>query len=113
MEAENKGDSHQRSSFLPSAQFGGYYLTGYQADEAKKINMRTNDRRSVSISVKFRLWIGIMGVYQVASMLMLLLGIFYNLPIWLMFNIFPLINYEFENLLRQMEFLWPLNMKTA
>lgn len=36
MEAKNKGDSHQRSSFLPSAQFGGYKLTGYQADEAKK-----------------------------------------------------------------------------
>lgn len=75
--------------------------------------MRTNDRRSVSIAVKFRFWIGIMSVYQVALMLMLLLGILSNLCIWFMFNIFPLINYEFENLLTQMEFLWPLNMKTA
>lgn len=54
-----------------------------------------------------------MGMYQVALMLMLLPEIFSNLCIWLMFNIFPLINYEFENLLTQMEFLWPLNMKTA
>lgn len=54
-----------------------------------------------------------MGVYQVALMLMLLLGIFSNLRICFMFNIFPLINYEFENLITQMEFLLPLNMKTA
>lgn len=81
--------------------------------QKKKLNMRTNDRRSVSISVQFIFWIDIMGVYQVALMLMLLLGIFSNLCIWFMSNIVALINYEFENLLTQMEFLWPLNMKTA